>query len=165
MLAVRTPPPAAVKYAVAAQLLCAAYLQFIEWVPVFPWNDLSHGNGQETLDVILVVVQLAVAVGFWFQSRVVIGLGLVAYSGWMHLQLDSWWRPYLFAGRKVGPHWYFARTYKFLPVIDSRPTPDAAHVVLQLTLVLVLVTGVVAFYQVLRRRAERPATAELNAKK
>ena len=165
MLAVRTPPPSAVKYAVAAQLLCAAYLQFIEWVPVFPWNDLSHGNGQEMLDVILIVVQLAVAVGFWLQSRVAMGLGLAAYSGWMYLQLDSWWRPYLFAGRQVGPHWYFARTYKFLPAIDGRPTPDAAHVVLQLTLVLVLVTGVMALYQVLRRRAERPAAAGLGEPK
>jgi hypothetical protein len=165
MLAARNPPPFAIKLAVAAQLLCAAYLQFIEWVPVFPWNDLSHGNGQETLDVILAVVQLAVALGFWVQSRVAIGLGLAAYSGWMYLQLDSWWRPYLFGGRKVGPHWYFARTYKFLPAIDSRPTPDAAHVVLQLTLVLVLVTGVMALYQVIRRRAKRPVPAEVTAEK
>ncbi|HEX4071140.1 MAG TPA: hypothetical protein VHX68_08220 [Planctomycetaceae bacterium] len=165
MLAPRTSPPSAVKYAVAAQVLCAAYLQFIEWVPVLPWNDLSHGNGQETLDVILAVVQLAVALGFWFQSRVVMGLGLIAYSHWMYLQLDSWWRPYLFRGYKVGPHWYFARTYKFLPAIDSRPTPDAAHVVLQLTLVLVLVTGVAALYQVLRRRAKRSATAGLGEAK
>lgn len=149
----RTRP---VGLAVAAQLLCAAYLQLIEWVPLFPWNDLSHGNGQETLDFILAGVQLAIALGFWLRSRVAMGLGLAAYSGWMYLQIDSWWRPYLFGGRKVGPNWYFARTYKFLPMIDSRPTPDAAHVVLQLTLVLVLITGVLAFWYVVRQRSNLP---------
>src|SRR5580700_5549667 len=126
MLPTNSAAPAAVKAAVAAQLVCAVHLQFIEWVPVFFWNDLAHGNGQERLDVILAVVQLAIAFGFWMSSRVAMGLGLSAYAGWMYLQIDSWWLPYLLGGRKVGPHWYFARTYKFLPQIDSRPTPDAA---------------------------------------
>jgi hypothetical protein len=143
-----------VALAVAAQLLCAAYLQLIEWAPLFPWNDLSHGNGQETLDFILAGVQLAIALGFWLCSRLEMGLGLAAYSVWMYLQIDSWWRPYLFGSRKVGPNWYFARTYKFLPMIDSRPTPDAAHVVLQLTLVLVLETGVLALWHVVLQRSK-----------
>jgi quinol-cytochrome oxidoreductase complex cytochrome b subunit len=151
MLAVRLKRRLAVKFALAAQLLCVGYLQFIEWVPVFPWNDLSHGNGQETLDLALAVVQLAILLGFWFCNRIAMGLGLAAYAVWMYLQLDSWWRPYLFGGRTVGPHWYFARTYKFLPTIDSRPTPDAAHVVLQLILCLVLITGVAALHRALSR--------------
>jgi len=153
MLATRSAPSSAVSFAVAAQLFCAAYLQFIEWVPVFPWNDLSHGNGQELLDVALAVVQMAVAVGFWLRSRAVMGVGLASYGYWMYLQLDSWWRPYVFGGRQVGPNWYFARTYKFLPAIDSRPTPDAAHIVLQATLLLVLVTGCLALWRVC---AEKP---------
>jgi len=130
---------------VAAQLLCAAYLQFIEWVPVFPWNDLAQGNGQEALDGILVVVQLGIAAGFAYRRRWAMALGLALYAGWLGLQVDSWWRPYLFGGRTVGPGWYFARTYKFLPAIDDRPTPDAAHVVLQVSLVLVIITGVAAW--------------------
>jgi hypothetical protein len=163
MLPMRALPPATIKLAVAAQLVCAGYLQFIEWVPVFPWNDLAHGNGQDRLDVILAVVQLAVAFGFWISSRIAMGLGLAAYFGWMFLQIDSWWRPYLFGGRTVGPHWYFARTYKFLPIIDSRPTPDAAHVVLQILLAAVLITGVVAFYRVVRRPPLTAKSAALDA--
>jgi hypothetical protein len=151
MLPTNSATLAAVKAAVATQLVCAVYLQFIEWVPVFPWNDLAHGNGQEQLDMILAVVQLAIAFGFWMSSRVAMGLGLASYAAWMYLQIDSWWRPYLFGGRKVGPHWYFARTYKFLPQIDSRPTPDAAHVVLQILLLAVLITGAVACYRAIRR--------------
>lgn len=53
MFAMRAMPLSAVRFAVGAQLLCAAYLQFIEWVPVFPWNDLSHvrrpDSGRRTL--------------------------------------------------------------------------------------------------------------------
>jgi hypothetical protein len=149
MLRTRSATPA-VKAACAAQLVCAGYLQLIEWVPLFPWNDLAHGNGQERLDVILAVVQVAIAFGFWMSSRVAMGVGLAAYAGWLYLQIESWWRPYLFGGRTVGPRWYFARTYKFLPQIDSRPTPDAAHVVLQILLVAVLITGAIAFYQAVR---------------
>ena len=138
----------ATRRAVAAQLLCAAYLQFIEWIPLFPWNDIAHGNDQELLDGILACLQLAIAGGFVFRKRWAMAIGLSGYIAWLGLQLDSWWRPYLFGGRTVGPNWYFARTYKFLPIIDHRPTPDAAHVVLQLCLLLVIITAVGAWRQV-----------------
>lgn len=161
MLSTRPAPTSAIKAAVATQLVCAVYLQFIEWVPVFPWNDLAHGNGQERLDVILALAQLAIALGFWMSSRVAMGLGLAAYAGWMYLQIDSWWRPYVFGGRIVGPRWYFARTLKFLPQIDHRPTPDAAHVVLQILLAAVLITGVVALYRVIRRPGTTATSAAL----
>jgi quinol-cytochrome oxidoreductase complex cytochrome b subunit len=91
---------------------------------------------------------MAIAVGFWLCSRAAMGLGLTAYGSWMYLQIDSWWRPYVLGGRTVGPNWYFAKTYKFLPTIDSRPTPDAAHIVLQAMLLLVLVTGCLALRRV-----------------
>jgi hypothetical protein len=135
----------AVRRAVAAQLFCAAYLQLIEWVPVFPWNDLAHGNAQEGLDILLAVLQLAIAFGFLYRRQWAMVLGIAGYLGWFCLQLDSWWRPYLLGGRTVGPNWYFAHTYKFLPVIDHRPTPDAAHVVLQITLLLVIITAMGAW--------------------
>ena len=83
-------------------------------------------------------------------------IGLAGYVAWLGLQLDSWWRPYLFGGRTVGPNWYFARTYKFLPMIDHRPTPDAAHVVLQLSLLLVIITAVQAWRQVASKSGAGP---------
>jgi hypothetical protein len=142
-----------VRFAVATQLLCLAYLQFIEWVPVFPWNDLSHGNAQEVLDIVLVTAQVGVAVAFAMRRRPAMAAGVAGYLAWFLLQLDSWWRPYLVGGRIVGPRWYFARTYKFLPQIGQRPTPDAAHIVLQILLLLVIIAGVRAW------RATRPAKA------
>jgi hypothetical protein len=134
--------------AVVAQILAAGYLQLVEWVDLLPWNDLSKGNQQEVMDIVLLVVQAAIAFCFaraWLWPMMV---GWLAYAGWLYLQIVSWWKPYLFAGRTVGPNWYFAKTYKFLPQIDQRPTPDADHVVLQLLLVIVLITGAFAIWHV-----------------
>jgi hypothetical protein len=144
----------AVWLAVAAQLFCAAYLQFIEWVPLSPWNNIANGNQQEVLDIVLAVLQVAFALAFVYRVRWAMALGLTSYVAWFALQIDSWWRPYLFGGRTVGPNWWFAHTYKFLPQIGNRPTPDAAHVVLQITLLLVIITGIAAW-----RAARRTTTA------
>jgi hypothetical protein len=143
--------------AVACQLACAAYLQLVEWVDLFPWNDLSKGNMQEKLDFVILAAQILIAFCFARGWVWLMGLGWAAYATWLYLQVDTWWRPYLFGGRTVGPNWYFAKTYKFLPQIDARPTPDANHTVLQLLLVVVLVAGAVAIWRT--TSAARAATA------
>jgi hypothetical protein len=107
------------------------------------------------MDVILVVLQLAFATAFYFRRRLSMLVGLIGYIAWFAVQIDSWWRPYLFGGRTVGPNWYFARNYKFLPEIDHRPTPDAAHVVLQIALLVAVVTAAFAWHAV-RRRTKLP---------
>lgn len=152
-------PTTSPRVAVACQLLTAGYLQLVEWVSLYPWNDLSKGNMQEKMDFAILGVQLLIA--FWFIRRNLwlMGLGWAAYAAWLLLQIESWWRPYLLGGRTVGPNWYFAHTYKFLPAIENRPTPDANHVVLQLLLVIVLVTGTFAIWKVATatRAAKAPA--------
>ncbi len=130
--------------AVVCQLLAAAYLQLIEWVDLFPWNDLSKGNQQEKLDFVLLAVQGVIAVWYWRERLRLMCLGWASYAVWLYLQIVGWWQPYLFGGRTVGPNWYFAKTYKFLPQIGERPTPDACHIVLQILLVAVLITGTIA---------------------
>jgi hypothetical protein len=146
--------------AVVCQLLAGAYLQLVEWVDLFPWNDLAKGNQQEVLDVVLLASQALVA--FWFARRwlALMVVGWAAYAWWLYLQIVSWWQPYLFGGRTVGPHWYFARTLKILPAIEGRPTPDANHMLLQLLLVAVLVSGAMAIWQTYadRRQVRRAAT-------
>jgi hypothetical protein len=127
--------------AVASQLVTAAYLQAVEWIPMYPWNDLSKGNMQEMMDIGILAAQLLIAFGFFRGRLVLMCAGLAAYIIWFYLQVDSWWKPYLLGGRTVGPKWYFAHTYKFLPQIGDRPTPDANHIVLQLLLVGVILSG------------------------
>lgn len=138
--------------AVAFQLVTAGYLQLVEWVSLYPWNDLSKGNMQEKMDFAILAVQLLVA--FWFARRNLwlMCVGWTAYAVWLGLQIDSWWRPYLLGGRAVGPNWYFAHTYKFLPQIADRPTPDANHIVLQSLLVAVLASGAAAIRRVRKSR-------------
>ena len=97
--------------------------------------------------VAMLVVGAMIAVWFAAEWLWLMCLGWAAYATWLVLQLDSWWRPYLFGGRTVGPNWYFAHTFKFLPQIGERPTPDANHVVLQLLLIAVLISGGVAIWQ------------------
>ena len=133
--------------AVAWQLVTAAYLQAVEWIPLYPWNDLSKGNMQEMMDIGILAAQLLIALGFFRGRLVLMCAGLAAYGIWFYLQVDSWWKPYLFGGRTVGPNWYFAHTYKFLPQIGDRPTPDANHIVLQLLLVGVLLSGGIAIFR------------------
>ena len=137
----------ATRTAVGFQIAATAYLQLVEWVPMFPWNDLSRGNMQERLDVAMLVAGVMIAVWFAAEWLWLMCLGWAAYATWLVLQLDSWWRPYLFGGRTVGPNWYFAHTFKFLPQIGERPTPDANHFVLQLLLIAVLISGGVAIWQ------------------
>ena len=48
-----------VRKSVASQLLLLVYLEVVEWVPLFPWNDLRRGNGHEGLDLALAILMAA----------------------------------------------------------------------------------------------------------
>ena len=146
---------AAVRRAVAAQVALAVYLQVIEWVPLYPWNDISRGNGQETLDLIIGAVCLALVVGAVRRSRVALGAAVVGLSAWLALQIQSWWVPYVTGGsdawRRIYARW-FSRTWRFLPDWGDHPVPDAAHTVLHLLIVVALIASAMAWW---RLRAPR----------
>jgi hypothetical protein len=158
-LSLRPPLRRSTRLAVICQIAAAAYLQIVEWIDLFPWNDIAKGNAQEKLDVFLLVSQALIALWFFRQRLWLMLLGWLSYAFWFYLQIIGWWWPYLFGGRTVGPNWYFARTFKFLPQIDARPTPDADHVVLQMLLLAVLITGAIAiWYTFQAQRARRLAS-------
>ena len=132
------------------QALLLIYLQLHEWVPLFPWNDLSPGNPQRPLDVVLGAVQAAVIAGFALRWLPLMAVGLVLYAGWLALQIVDWWKPYLFGTterRRRAYQKHFGRTYRFLPAIADHPVPDAAHVILQILLAGVCASGAVALVQ------------------
>lgn len=75
---------------------------------------------------------------------------------WLLLQLNQWWRPYLFGRGPGAPDfdWYwthgYAGTLKWLPVAAGRrPTPDAQHNVLQLLSLMIAVGLTIATARVL----------------
>ena len=136
---------------IAMQILLALYLQIGEWVDLFPWNDLSRGNGQESLDVAMAIIQFGLVFGFVRRMSWVMGAGVGFYFVWIILQIQSWWVPYVWGASDSHMRFYqrwFGQTYKFLPTFNHHPAPDALHVVLQVLILVVVITAVVAFIQV-----------------
>ncbi len=46
------------RWSLLSQGVLFAYYQLIEWVDLFPWNDIRNGNGQVTVDLIVAVVMV-----------------------------------------------------------------------------------------------------------
>lgn len=123
--------------ALVPQMVLFLYFQAVEWIDLFPWNDLAGGNPQQPLDIALGGLQLALMAWTSRGSRVALRVAGVFYGLWLALQVASWWPPYFFGtGNGAGEAYlrFFGRTYKFLPPIADHPVPDANHVVLQLLL-------------------------------
>ena len=142
--------------ALVTQALLAVYLQVVEWIPLGRWNNVANGNGQESLDIILAVLQAAILVFYWKRWRWPMLAGLGLYGLWLYLEITSWWVPYFRGGSpnmmRFYEHW-FANTYRFLPRIDGHPIPDAEHTVILLLLLLVLTFSLIAVRKAFSRRA------------
>ena len=83
------------------------------------------------------------------------GIGIGLYMLWLVLQIQSWWIPYIWGASDSYMKFYetwFGRTYKFLPAIGSNPIPDALHVIMQLLILAVIITGSVALYKVIKAK-------------
>ena len=137
-----------------------AYYQIIEWVNLFPWNDIRRGNGQATLDLIVAAVLGIFIVATWRRLRWVMAVGVGLYGLWAWLQIDSWWVPYL---RAASPAWkrtydrFFGETIKCLPSDGIHLPPDACHVMLQLLILAALSTSVLAVFQLFSRSSKDTA--------
>lgn len=136
-----------VRWALISQCFLFLYYQLIEWVSLFPWNDIRRGNGQETLDIVVSGVMLGLIVVTFFRLRWAIVVAALLYGYWLWLQVESWWLPYI---QGASPEWQqiyqtnFGATVKFLPTVGNHLAPDACHVVLQVLVLSALVTTAVA---------------------
>ena len=152
-------PPRLIWYAVVAQLLLLVYYQVIEWVDLFPWNEIRGGNGQETVDLIVGAVMLAVTVLTALRALWGMIIAVLLYGCLLWLQISSWWLPYL---RGASPGWakvyakYFAHTTNFLPTFGNHLAPDACHGVLQILALTALIMTLLAMRETFRARWSRP---------
>ncbi len=127
------------------QFLLALYLQIIEWVDLFPWNDVRHGNGQEVLDIALAVATAGAIIGTYKRWRPVMYSAIVLYSIWLALQVTTFWIAYATGASERWQRIYeanFGHTVQWLPRYENHLPPDASHFVLQLLLVAALVSTI-----------------------
>ena len=148
--------------AFAAQAALLIYLQVIEWVDLYPWNDIRGGNGQEALDIalgLLMLLALAATRRRWWPGLLI---AVLVYLTWMALQVTTFWVPYVVG---ASPRWQrihaanFSETVQWLPRWDTHLPPDASHFVLQLVLLVALVVTAIALRQGYRDRLTARAPA------
>lgn len=144
--------------AAIAVLALGLYLEAMEWIDLYPWNNIRGGNGQETLDYILAGIFAVLAILLWRGGRIaaLIALAFVALWGW--LQISTWWIPY-FAGasadwKKTYAQW-FAECTQLLPATPDRLPPDANHLVLQALVLIAFVACALAAVRAFRNPAAR----------
>ena len=121
--------------AALALLVLGLYLEIVEWIDLFPWNDVRRGNGQEGLDVALALLFLLMAWGLRRRWRGIPTASALLLALWLGLQIWTFWLPYLGGASdrwiRIHHRW-FAQTVQWLPAWPRHPPPDANHFVLQL---------------------------------
>jgi hypothetical protein len=129
--------------AVLAQIALLLYLETVEWVDLYPWNDIRSGNGQAGLDLFLGAALAFGAVATWRRWRLPMVVALAGISIWTILRIMTWWIPYFRgaspAWQRVYTHNFAATTHLFAPQGIHLP-PDANHLVLQVLLAAALVS-------------------------
>ena len=139
------------RHAALAVSVVGAYLQLVEWVDLFPWNDVRSGNGQATLDLILAGLTIFLVIFLWFGGRSAAILSSIGLAAWTWLQLSSWWIPYFFGAspgwKRVYENW-FSETVQLLPSTEINLPPDANHLVLQILILVALVVSLRAIFVV-----------------
>lgn len=140
--------------AAIAVALLGIYLEAVEWIDLYSWNDIRHGNGQDATDYIIAAVIAVLAIWLWIGGRIPALLSTALIGFWGYLQITTWWIPY-FAGaspgwKKVYAKW-FAGCTQILPATPDHLPPDANHLVLHILIAVAFVLSVSAAIASFRR--------------
>ena len=140
------------RIAAIVPLVFLSYQLLIDWVDLFPWNDLATKSVKTRVLELLLNYSplLLISYGFWVPSPLTKLWSLLGSVAYFIGHLNAWWRPYFFGAsprelREYQQH--FSRTYKFLPPIKNHPIPDAEHLVLGLICVLLLGCSALAYWR------------------
>jgi hypothetical protein len=134
--------------AVVSALALLGYLAVIDWIDLFPWNDISAVSTRVRLRTSLTnyAPLVVVAIAFLIGGDVLqlIGLGIAAVD--VCLNAAFWWAPYLLGATGLQGDEYeksFSRTRKSLPPISNHPIPDDEHVVVSVLMWTMLASAIV----------------------
>jgi len=61
------------------QILLLVYLEVVEWIDLFPWNNIRQGNDQAALHIALGAVMAILIVLAMLRIRLGLALGVVVY--------------------------------------------------------------------------------------
>ncbi len=159
------------RLSIVAQVVLALYFQAIVWLPLGKWN---YQPGSEPLlraalqghlefqDVFISVLFLLPAVLFWVahsKNQVwLMWIGLVGYTIWLFLQIQTWWVGYIFGASDRWAEVYqraFSESTKILPSFGRHLAPDGVHFVLQLLLMVVVISTTVALLRLRQMAMEQ----------
>ncbi|MEW9529874.1 hypothetical protein [Microbispora sp. NPDC049125] len=127
--------------ALVTPLVLVAYLLVIDWVPLFPFNDLEVQSVRERVGAGAAnyPVILAISVAAALDAGVV---ALVLACLTMAGHLVNWWLPYFgvsFAAQRETYRREYARTWKVLPTEGRAVVIDVQHMVVGVMTVVMLV--------------------------
>lgn len=132
-------------------LIFLVYQIVIDWIDLFPWNDVSRKSAKTKLLELIInyFPLLLISYAYFHPAAQTILWGMIGALLYLAGHIRAWWIPYLFgASEKERAEYlhYFAHTYKFLPRRQDHPVPDAEHVVLGCICLLMAIINVFVFF-------------------
>lgn len=120
--------------AIVVPVALAGYLAVLDFVDLFPLNDLSVVTTRErVLGVVVNELPLLLVAAAVASTRWALRAGAVVVSALFFIgHVAAWWIPYVLgaSAAEVQEHAVrYGRTLTFLPGIADHPTPNTAHVI------------------------------------
>jgi len=136
--------------AVTTPLALAVYLFIIDWVDLFPWNNVRAVPARQKLLLSLANYLLL----FFIAWAYLIGIQVLMVSAFMLIivcygifYIVSWWVPYFFGLSEKQQRAYeqkFAGTVTILPRIGKHPVPNVERMIAGGLIALMLVSALQA---------------------
>lgn len=134
--------------AITAQVVLLIYFELCVLIPLGSWNDqrgmnVAFSSGNMILGAAVGAPQLLVLIGTVRRFKPLLWFGLVGYTVWLLLHVNSLWIPYIFGASPQYAKMYvrvFGRTTKLLPNLGNHLAPDAMHIFIDVFVIAALVT-------------------------
>ena len=132
--------------AIIAPLACILYLLVMDWINLYPWNNVAVASRRQKIWLSLITYTPLLYVSLAFRLRhpglMIAALVIVVFYTLWHIA--SWWLPYFFGtseSRCQEHERMFGRIVTILPRIKNHPTPTVGHMVVGLYLVVMLIVS------------------------
>ncbi|GAC1369416.1 MAG: hypothetical protein NVS2B12_27880 [Ktedonobacteraceae bacterium] len=131
--------------ATIAPLTLIFYLFIVDWINLFPWNNVSALPLQEKLlnSLVNYMPLLFVSVAFLKRDHGLMLGALIIVLLYVILHVVSRWLPYFFGASEAQRREHqrlFGKTITILPPIKNNPIPNVEHMIAGIYMVILLVS-------------------------